>query len=208
MMGIVGGTFDPIHIGHLRPALELYQDLGLDELRWIPCGQPPHRDTPGVSSQHRLKMLQLALSGMPQCVIDEREINRQGPSYMVDTLSTLRADYADRGLALILGMDAFNGLPTWHRWLELFDLAHIIVCSRPGAEMPGDGPLMEVLADRQVMSFHKMKQSTHGTVYVHAVTRLSVSATRVRRICRQGKSPRFLMPDNVCHYIEDNGLYR
>jgi len=208
MIGIVGGTFDPIHFGHLRPALELYQDLGLDELRWIPSGQPPHRDTPSVSTEHRLNMLRLALQGMRQSVIDEREIHRQGPSYMVDTLSSLRAENVDKGLALILGMDAFNGLPTWHRWQELFELAHIIVCSRPGAERPASGQLMDVVSDKQVMSFSKMKQCTHGMIYIHAVTRLSISATRIRRICQQGKSPRFLLPDTVCNYIEENGLYR
>jgi nicotinate-nucleotide adenylyltransferase len=208
MIGIVGGTFDPIHFGHLRPALEIYQDLGLDELRWIPSGQPPHRDAPSVSTEHRLNMLHLALQGMQQSVIDEREIQRQGPSYMVDTLSSLRADYTDKGLALILGMDAFNGLSTWHRWQELFELAHIIVCSRPGAELSVSGQLKDVVADRQVMTFSKMKQCTHGMIYIHAVTRLSISATRIRRICQQGKSPRFLLPDKVCDYIEKNGLYR
>lgn len=208
MIGIVGGTFDPIHFGHLRPAFEIFQDLGLDELRWIPSGLPPHRESPCVSTEHRLNMLRLALDGMRQSVIDEREINRQGPSYMVDTLHSLRADYADKEMALILGMDAFNGLSSWYRWQEVIELAHIIVCSRPGAVLASSGQLKDVITARQVMQFSKMKQCTHGMIYFHEVTKLAISATRIRRLCQQGKSPRFLSPYTVCEYIKENGLYR
>ncbi len=208
MIGIFGGTFDPIHFGHLRPAFEVFQDLGCEELRWIPSGQPPHRHSPNASIEHRLNMLRLALQGMKDVTIDECEIHRSGPSYMVDTLSSLRQRYPDSSLALILGTDAFNGLPGWHRWQELLPLAHIIVCSRPGVDLPEAGELSALLAGARVDDISRLQQSKHGLIYIHPVTALPISATRIREICAQGYSPRFLLPAKVCDYIEQHGLYR
>lgn len=149
MIGLLGGTFDPIHFGHLRPALELYETLDLEQLRIIPCGTPPHRDPPCANGEQRLAMLRLALAGQPGLVIDPRELQRPGPSYMVDTLISLREELGDVPLALIIGMDAFHGLERWHRWRELVDLCHLIVIHRPGWQEPAEGELANLLTTRQ-----------------------------------------------------------
>jgi nicotinate-nucleotide adenylyltransferase len=208
MIGIFGGTFDPIHFGHLRPALEVFQDLHFNELRWIPSRQPPHRDDPDVSIEHRLNMLRLALLGVDHSVIDECEIQRPGPSYMFDTLTSLRQRFPQTGLALILGMDAFNGLPGWHRWQELLQLAHIVVCSRPGVDLPVSGELHTVIEAGRVDDSSRLHNTGSGLIYLHPVTALQISATKIRNMCQQGKSPRFLLPARVCDYIEENSLYR
>jgi nicotinate-nucleotide adenylyltransferase len=136
-IGIFGGTFDPIHFGHLRTAFELLQALRLHEMRFMPAGNPPHREVTVASAPVRLAMVQAATQGQPGFVVDDREIRREGLSYSVDTMRTLRADFPDHSLCLIVGMDAFLGLPKWHQWRELLDLAHLVVAHRPGWRAPG-----------------------------------------------------------------------
>ena len=131
-IGIFGGTFDPVHFGHLRAALESREQLDVDEFRLLPAGQPPHRDTPGVSSEHRLEMVRIALAGQPGFSVDDREVQRAGPSWMVDTLSAIRAEESEVSLILVIGQDAANELDTWHRWRDLFELAHIAIMRRHG----------------------------------------------------------------------------
>ena len=135
-MGLLGGTFNPIHHGHLRLALELYERLDLAEVRFIPSAYPPHRKQPSVSSQLRLKMVQAAIADVPGLKVDDRELWRSGPSYTVDTLSDLRDDYPHQPLCLILGMDAFMGLPYWYQWERLIHLAHFLVVVRPDTVLP------------------------------------------------------------------------
>ena len=205
--GVFGGTFDPIHFGHLRPVLEVYQDLPVEEVRWIPSANPPHRSSPQVSIVHRLNMLRLALQGT-EFIIDERELQRPGPSYMSDTLASLKQEYPDKSLALILGMDAFCGLPGWHRWKDLLQLAHIIVCYRPGADLPDKGELAAIIDERQTRDVHLLLTRDSGLIYMHPVTQLAVSATMIRDACQQGKSPQFLLPESVHDYIQKNHLYQ
>ena len=138
-IGLFGGTFDPIHYGHLRTAFELWQELRLAEVRFLPTGSPPHRDDPLASSELRLAMVRAAVADQPAFVVDDREIRRTGISYSVDTVTELRAEYPDRSLCLLLGMDAFLGLPNWHRWRDLLGLAHIVVAHRPGWKAPTRG---------------------------------------------------------------------
>ena len=140
-MGILGGTFDPIHYAHLRTAFELQQALRLKEIRFLPAGNPPHRDQPLADPQLRLKMVQAATAGQPGFVVDDREVRKEGPSYSVETLAELRHEYPDRSLCMIVGMDAFLSLPKWHQWRELLQLAHLVVAHRPGWRAPGMGPL-------------------------------------------------------------------
>ena len=142
-MGIFGGTFDPIHYAHLRTAFELQQALRLKEIRFLPAGNPPHRDQPVADAQLRLKMVELATAGQAGFVVDDREVRKEGPSYSVETLGELRHEYPDRSLCLIVGMDAFLSLPKWHQWQELLQLAHLVVAHRPGWRAPGMGPLGE-----------------------------------------------------------------
>ncbi len=213
MIGIFGGTFDPVHFGHLRPALELFETLGLEELRLIPAGLPPHRRPPRADSGQRLEMLRRAIAGQQGFVLDQREIYRQGPSYMVDTLADLRAELGQRRpLCLLLGMDAFLGLTSWHRWEEIPRLAHLVVSHRPGwhPEHLDDhgGPLAE-LADSSLVGHPRaLRERPAGGIFMHPVTQLDISSTRIRALIRQGGSPRYLLPDGVWSYIREQGLYR
>lgn len=209
MLGIYGGTFDPIHHGHLRTALEVREALGLAEVRFIPCGYPSHRWQPEASSEMRLRMLELALQGAgPEFKIDTRELMRKGPSYMVDTLQSLRIQIANAPLALIVGLDAFQGFSQWHSWRSLFDLAHVIVMHRPNAdETLADPVLSEFVQNRVVGSTEMLHTQPAGRVHFIEVTQLAISASRIRELVRQGRSPRYLLPESVLGYIQAQGLY-
>lgn len=208
MIGIFGGTFDPVHYGHLRPVQEVCNDLGLDEVRWIPCGLPLHRDPPKASAQDRLEMLSLAVKGNASFVVDTREVDRNGPSYMVDTLESLRHDFPDESFVLILGQDAFNGLPEWHRWQEILQLAHIVVCTRLGSALASSGQLVELVSERGTQDISRLKDEKAGVIYMHDVIQLPISSTQIRDLCLQGKSHRYLLPLAVNEYIQTNGLYQ
>jgi len=210
MIGIYGGTFDPVHYGHLRSALEVKEALELEELRFLPCGQPPHRRMPEAPAHQRLKMLELALlHAAPGFRIDTRELDREGPSYMVDTLVSLREEVAGEPLCLILGMDAFAGLPAWHRWRELFDQAHIVVMRRPDApELDIDDAWAGLITGRRVTEKGRLRLKPAGLVYFVEVTQLAIAATQIRRLIQAGKDPRYLLPDAVLDLIREQQLYR
>jgi nicotinate-nucleotide adenylyltransferase len=207
-IGIFGGTFDPIHFGHLRTAFELLQALRLHEMRFMPAGTPPHREVTVASAAERLAMVQAATQGQDGFVVDDREIRREGLSYSVDTMRTLRADFPDHSLCLIVGMDAFLGLPKWHQWRELLDLAHLVVAHRPGWRAPSMGPLGELLVDRGTGRIGDLHESRAGCIYIHAVTQLEISSTELRKLIASGRDPRYLMPDAVRAIIDQTGCYR
>jgi nicotinate-nucleotide adenylyltransferase len=206
-MGIFGGTFDPIHYAHLRTAFELQQALRLKEIRFLPAGNPPHRDQPMADAQLRLEMVKLAVADQPGFVVDDREVRKEGPSYSVETLGELRHEYPDRSLCLIVGMDAFLSLPKWHQWRELLQLAPLVVAHRPGWRAPGMGPLGELLVDRGTGRIGDLHEQRAGCIYIHAVTQLEISSTEVRQLIAMGRDPRFLMPDSVRKLILDTGCY-
>jgi nicotinate-nucleotide adenylyltransferase len=207
-IGIFGGTFDPIHIGHLRLALELKQQLGLDEMRLLPCHQPPHRDAPQVSSKQRAEMLRIALQDCPELQVDERELQRDKPSYTYDTLVELRAELGSEvSLVLCMGADAFAGLPTWHRWQELIHLAHIVVIARPGWAIPESGDARDLLNKHQGEQTH-LEESAAGSIVLQSPRLLPISATDIRAHIQAGTSAQFLVPDAVWNYIKANQLYR
>ena len=161
-IGLFGGAFDPIHYGHLRTAFELWQALKLSEVRFLPTGNPPHRTELHASAELRLAMVKAAVADQPAFVVDDREVRRSGLSYSVDTLTELRAEHPDRSLCLVLGMDAFLGLPTWHRWRELLDLTHVVVAHRPGWKAPTMGPLGEAMVDRGTGSIRDLHAHPAG----------------------------------------------
>jgi len=206
-MGVFGGTFDPIHYGHLRTAFEMLQALRFEEVRFMPCGNPPHRGTPFADAGLRLEMVRLATEGQRGFVVDDRELQRDGPSYSVDTLSALRADFPLRPIALIIGMDAFLGLPKWHHWREILQLAHIVVAHRPGWRAPDMGPLGELLADRGTHRIGDLHQAKAGHIYIHDVTQLEISSSEIRHLVSMGRDPRFLLPDAVRDLIRKSGCY-
>ena len=207
-IGILGGTFDPVHIGHLRGALEVAEMFGLDELRLIPNARPPHRDTPNCSAQDRLAMVRLAVQDLPPLCVDARELEREKPSYTIDTLISLRAEVGqDDQLLLVVGWDAFCGLPTWHRWEELLDYCHILVLQRPDAGSEAPQELRDLLAARSVPDPQVLCGGCGQIAFVWQ-TPLEVSATQIRQLLASGKSVRFLVPDAVLAYINAHGLYR
>ncbi|PRA54775.1 MULTISPECIES: nicotinate-nucleotide adenylyltransferase [Pseudomonas] len=207
-IGVLGGTFDPVHIGHLRGALEVAESLNLDELRLTPSARPPHRGTPQVSALDRLAMVECAVAGVVPLVVDDRELKRDKPSYTIDTLELMRAEFAaDDQLFLLLGWDAFCGLPTWHRWEELLQHCHILVLQRPDADSEPPDALRNLLAARSVSDPLALKGPSGQIAFVWQ-TPLAVSATQIRQLLASGKSVRFLVPDAVLAYIDAHGLYR
>ncbi|MFA5625928.1 MAG: nicotinate-nucleotide adenylyltransferase [Thiohalomonadaceae bacterium] len=208
-IGLLGGTFDPVHFGHLRMALEMREILNLAEVRLVPCGQPAHRAAPQASAADRLAMLELAIAKQTGLVIDRRELDRPGPSYMVDTLVSLRGELGQIQLCLLLGSDAFLGFQQWHRWQEIFLLAHLVVMQRPGWNLL-DGlaePLAKIMTARRVQNIDDIWQAPAGSILLQAVTPLDISATKIRQQIAAGRSPRYLLPDAVWDYIRQHGLY-
>ena len=206
-IGIFGGTFDPIHYGHLRTAFELLQALRFREVRFVAAGDPPHRGAPRADARDRFDMLKVAVAGQPGFVADDRELRRDGPSYSVDTLTSLREEFPRASLCLILGMDAFLGLTTWHRWEEILDHAHIVVAHRPGWKAPDIGPLGKLLDERGTLRVNDLHQTAHGRIHIHAVTQLEIASTEIRELIGAGRDPRYLLPDAVRELIARSGCY-
>ena len=210
MIGIFGGTFDPVHFGHLRPALDVKQALGLREMRLIPAFQPPHRETPAANPGQRLTMLRAAVGGEPDLLVDNREMKREGESFMVDTLASLRTELGDEPMCLVLGSDAFLQLDRWHRWRDILVLAHIVVTHRPGWEInieEASEELQQVWQQHIVSAAAELETCPSGKIVLQSVTPLDISATRIRALVAAGNSPRYLVPDAVWNLIRMHGVY-
>lgn len=201
LIGILGGTFDPVHYGHLRPALEVMQQAQLQQLRFVPNRFPPHRETPLLSDQQRAELVALAIADTPGFVLDRRELQRPGPSYMVDTLSSLKAEFAKDALCLVMGMDAFHGLLQWHQWQRLFELCHLIVTTRPGSVLPAFSREAD-MARRISDDAGCLQQGTQGQILLQSVTQLDISASLIRQQLSQQQSIRFLLPEVVREKLE------
>ena len=206
-LGILGGTFDPIHYGHLRPAQEVLRALDLAEIRVIPAANPPHRRSPVATPEQRLRMVELAVTGVPGFTVDDREFRRSGPSYTVLTLESLRREFGERPLCLLLGLDAFEGIETWHQWQRLPELAHLIVMTRPGWEFPASARLPPWARDRQVRDTSMLNQASGGKIYYQAVTPQDISATRIREALARGEPVEAWLPSAVLEYIRANRVY-
>lgn len=206
-LGVFGGTFDPIHYGHLRTAFEMLQALRFGDVHFIPCSDPPHRGETFAPAVQRMRMVELALAGQDGFVADDRELSRAGPSYTIDTLNDLREEFPERALGLILGMDAFLGLHTWHRWHEILDVAHVVVAHRPGWKAPDMGPLGDLIAERGTHRVEDLHNELNGRIHIHAVTQLEIASTEIRDLVAAGRDPRFLMPDAVRDEIDRSGCY-
>jgi len=210
MIGVLGGTFDPIHYGHLRPAQEVMRALGLAQLRLIPAGMPPHRQAPVASAAQRLEMARLACAEFPGFTVDDRELKRGGPSYTVDTLTSLRAELGEQPLCWLVGADAFRNIDTWHAWQRLPALAHVVVIQRPGAESEeaGASPRLAqtagwLLADAP----HDLAHSAAGRLWFQSVTPQDISGTRVRAAIGRGEPVRQWVPAPVEAFIRTHDLY-
>lgn len=204
LIGINGGTFDPVHYGHLRPALEVMQKLGLEQVRFVPCYQPVHKNNPQVSAKQRSDMIRLAIQNQPQFVLDTIEMDNGGPSYMVETLTLLNQQYPDKGLVLMMGTDAFARFDTWYEWQKILDLANVLVMHRPGEPAPQKGSAGEIYRQYFVDKFTE----TCGQIKDMSVTQLDISSTLVRKNLQAGLSAEYLLPPCVMQYINKHGLYQ
>ena len=201
---VFGGTFDPVHVGHLGAVSALRDALHVETVIWLPAGEPPHRPPPVASAAHRLAMLRLALAGEPDCVIDSRELNRSGPSYTVLSLEELRAEYPDQPLCLALGLDAALGLPEWHRWREVLALAGIAVMRRPGWSLPE--PLPQWWRDAQSHPRDSVPTSGGWMRFVD-IPPIDTAAAQIREDLISGKSVEAKVPAAVASYIKEHELY-
>ncbi len=207
-IALLGGTFNPIHIGHLRSAIDVIELLALDELRLIPNALPPHREQPNVSPQQRLEMVRLATTKVPKLVVDDRELRRNKPSYTIDTLLSIHAELtAEDQLFFIMGWDAFCSLPTWYRWQELLTHCHIIVLQRPYLSVKIPKELQGFLAGKVVTDAACFTR-LNGQVLFLQQTVLDISSTHIRQALAQSKSVQFLVADKVLDYINEHKLYQ
>lgn len=206
-IGIFGGTFDPIHYGHLRTAFEMLQALRFAEICFVPSGDPPHRGETFARAGLRYEMVRVATQGEPRFLVDDCELRREGPSYTIDTLTAMREEHSDASLGLIVGMDAFLGLTSWHRWDEILDFAHIVVAHRPGWRAPDIGELGDLITAHGTHRPDDLHEKRCGCVHIHAVTQLEIASTEIRDLITAGRDPRFLMPDAVRDLIMESGCY-
>jgi len=204
-IGIFGGTFDPVHFGHLRPALEMCELLALDSLRMLPCHLPAHRDEPRATTKQRIEMLQLACRHSPTLQVDDREARRNAPSYSVDTLKSFREEFADAQLLFFMGMDAFAKFTHWYRWEEILTLAHLVVVDRPGAQLHGAEE--RLLMSRQCENPDDLEQNA-GQILTLDVAQFEISATNIRELIADQRDIRFLLPESVREYIVREQLYQ
>jgi nicotinate-nucleotide adenylyltransferase len=209
-IAILGGTFDPVHYGHLRFADDVRRALGLSEVRLVPAGDPPHRAGPEASAHDRVAMLDLAVAEFPGLVVDDREVRQHGKSYTVRTLEGLRREHPTRLLWLLVGADAFRGLPGWHRWRDLFTLAHLVVVPRPGVDLTTalPPPLAAEWEHRLTAHAEDLRSGSAGHIFVQPIAPQPIAATALRDRLREGGECSGLLPAAVLAYIDRHRLYR
>lgn len=205
---ILGGTFDPIHCGHLISAIEIRETLGIESLRLVPCKLPPHREAPGCSAVKRLEMVRLAVGEIDGLCVDDREMNRQGNSYTFDTLKSIREEIGE-GIPLVMtcGIDSFVTLPEWYRWDKILEISHVLVLDRPGWDLDGQ-QVLTLLGKNGLDEPDNLMAEPSGYATRLTLTQLDISSTNIRTRVRQDKSVKYLIPDVVAQFIEENGIYR
>jgi len=205
-LGVFGGSFDPVHLGHLHSMWELQLHLSLDTIHFIPCAQSPLKQQSLASAEHRIAMLKLAIRGQPKWQVDDREIQRQGASYTIDTLKSLKQDFPQHNLCLIFSMDVAVDLPKWHKWEELFDYANIIILSRPEFLLP-EASWVQDLKKRTLANSSELRTKKSGGVWWQTTTALNISATEIRNLCKKQQPPPYLLQHDVWQYIQQHKIY-
>lgn len=206
MIGVFGGTFDPVHNGHLRTALDVQEALGIRRIHFVPLKEAVHRDQPGTPAELRCALVQAAVADQPGFVMDNRELHREGPSWSYYTLESFRREYPHEPLCFLMGGDAFNGYLQWHRPLEILELAHLVVMQRPDASRHG-GDLAALLDERQTLEAGDLHALPAGRIFLQPVTQLDISASDIRQRIAVGRSARFLVPEPVLGIIQQLRLY-
>ncbi len=213
-IGILGGTFDPIHFAHLRLAEEIKEEFSINELRLIPSATPPHRSNPIATAAQRIAMLNMAIIDNPSLKIDDREANRPGPSFTVDTLREIRLEAdPNQPIVLIMGIDAFLKLHTWHEWKAIFNLANIVIAQRSGYEKKNvldqtNSVFKSEIEPRITENKNSFMRNISGKIFLYQFTGLSISSTMVRKFINQDRSLKYLIPDSIRNYIKREGLYK
>lgn len=206
-IGILGGTFDPIHFGHLRPAQQILNALDFAEIRLMPSHKPPHKSGTNATSQQRADMAQLACQDMPGFSVDLRELQRHDPSYTVVTLQNIRQQQPDTPLCFLMGMDSLLSLKSWYQWTEMLKLCHLVVSYRPGWVLDQQAVISDVLEQHQTDDFRQLHQCSNGLIYLAEIEQLDISATQIRHNVQAGVSNAGLLPGAVAEYIVACGLY-
>ena len=209
VLGIFGGTFDPVHFGHIKLTLALLEHFDFEQIRFIPCQQPPHKQAVCVDAAHRWQMLNLVTHSSPKLVVDDRELKRSGPSYMIDTLKEFREETrAACALVLILGVDAFLNFCTWHKYDEILSICHIMLLRRPGYRLAGQGCEYGLYREHGTDEIMAVCQASGGYIYLSDEEEIEISSTAIRQCIAEGRQPRYLLPGNVWDYIRRHDLYR
>lgn len=208
MIGIFGGTFDPVHLGHLRSALEIYYALELDHIRFVPCANPSHRQRPVASVEMRMKMVSAAIAPFTGFVLDSREANRSGPSYMYDTLVSLKKDFTAQRLCLIIGSDAFLTFNQWKQWEKILKLCHLLVMERPGTDNLQDVVASFSLELNFTNNISEFKKAGSGSILSYSATQFGLSSSKIRQFVRAGIDVRYCVTDDVYKIINQENLYK
>ncbi|PKF57575.1 nicotinic acid mononucleotide adenylyltransferase [Alteromonadales bacterium alter-6D02] len=207
-IGLFGGTFDPIHHGHLRSALDIASVLDLEYINIVPNHRSPHKQSNNTSNEHRLAMLKLAVEHCPQLSIDERELHVEGPSYTVNTLETLRTNHPERPICFLMGMDSLLSFTKWHRWQDILSVCHLVVSQRPGWPLPDQGEIAQLLDKHRCIDADILHQTLNGHIFIHHAHPLSISSSEIRDLTSRNQTCQFLLPDAVNAYIVKHRLYQ
>lgn len=207
-VGLLGGTFDPIHFGHLRMAIEIFQAFSLNEVKLIPCYRPVHRSQPVAPVKDRFNMVKLAVKTEPALTVSDVEIKQQSPSYTIKTITTLRQQLPTTPLCFILGIDAFLGFSSWQQWQDILRQCHLIVAHRPQYRLPEQGMTADIVAEYSQTDFTAIHQVLGGYLFFYPITPLEISATDIRQQIVEGRNPRYLLPNSVLDYIQQRHIYQ
>jgi nicotinate-nucleotide adenylyltransferase len=206
-IGILGGTFDPIHYGHLKPAQQILTGLGLNEIRLMPSHKPPHKTGTNATSEQRAHMATLACQDMPGFSVDLRELQRHDPSYTVVTLENIRQDLPDTPICFLMGMDSLLSFKSWYRWADILPLCHLVVSYRPGSVLDSQSAIADVLERHQTNDYQQLHQHHRGLIYLAEIEQLDISSSQIRQNIKMGASNQGLMPDAVADFVLTSGLY-
>lgn len=211
MIGVYGGTFDPIHLGHINFASNIQSVISLKKIHFIPCGIPAHREAAAANNEQRLMLLEAALGNEPQYVIDDREIRRGGVSYMIDTLQSLKQDYPDEGLSLLLGSDAFLEFEHWRDWQGILNIANLIIAERPGFDSSvflKEKTLSDLLERSYTDNKEIFQNSRNGKIWIEKIPQFDISSSQIRDLVKRGEPFTDFLHPKVSKLITEQKLYR